>query len=176
MILLVSTCAEELHEKEFVKPYKDFLHEGRVVHYKDLGGEDIEAADAAIICGTGLADNAYVEELDAFSWVRDVDIPLMGVCSGAQVVAASFGGEMVADELIGMVEVEGDLFGREGFRAYTLHRNGFTVPEEFDIMARSGESVQAVRHRERPVYGVSFHPEVRNTWVLEEFVGEEVPI
>jgi GMP synthase (glutamine-hydrolysing) len=53
-----------------------------------------------------------------------------------------------------------------------MHQYGMSIPpdSEFTVTARSASGVQAIRHRERPVWGVSFHPEVRNEWVVEAFL------
>ena len=150
-VLLVSTCKEKLHEKEFVGPYVNYLgDDASVVYYAKLRKADIEQADRIIICGTGLADNGYLEHLENFEWLRDVQKPVVGVCSGAQIVACVFGGKIIPDKLIGMVEVVGDFFGRQRFEAYVLHQNGFTVPRDFDVLARSRASLQAIKPQKKP--------------------------
>jgi hypothetical protein len=55
MILLISTCNEALHEREFVDPIATI---GTVRHYNDVTQADIDAADKIIICGTSLKDNS----------------------------------------------------------------------------------------------------------------------
>lgn len=174
MILLVSTCKEKLHEREFVEPYMSYLEKTVdvvAIHYTKLKIDDVAKADCIVICGTGLMDNGYLEHIERFSWIRDANKSIMGVCSGAQIIAAVFGGKIVPDKLIGMVSVRGTLFDRREFPAYVLHQNGFETPENFDTLAASGKSIQAIKHKTRPIYGVAFHPEVRNMWVLEKFLG-----
>ena len=55
---------------------------------------------------------------------------------------------------------------------YNLHRYAILLSEELIILARSEGSVQAFGHREKPVFGVMFHPEVRNPEVIEQFITE----
>jgi GMP synthase (glutamine-hydrolysing) len=38
-------------------------------------------------------------------------------------------------------------------------------------LAASEGRVQAIRHRSFPLYGLLFHPEVRNEWLIERFLG-----
>jgi GMP synthase (glutamine-hydrolysing) len=40
----------------------------------------------------------------------------------------------------------------------------------FDIFCEGNGVVQAVKHKERPIYGVLFHPEVRNKNLILEFL------
>ena len=54
---------------------------------------------------------------------------------------------------------------------YHLHNYGVTLPEEFLLVAGTTEVVEAFKHRERSTYGIIFHPEVRNRWILERFAG-----
>jgi GMP synthase (glutamine-hydrolysing) len=57
------------------------------------------------------------------------------------------------------------------FDAYELHSLALRPSAEFDVLARSERCVQAVKHRKRGIYGVLFHPEVRNREIIERFVA-----
>ena len=41
---------------------------------------------------------------------------------------------------------------------------------EFDILAKSDNSIHAIKHKSKNIYGIVFHPEVRNQWVIEKFI------
>ena len=50
-----------------------------------------------------------------------------------------------------------------------------SLPDSFEVMAYSKTCpIQAYRHKERPIFGVQFHPEVENTEygkkVFENFI------
>lgn len=174
-ILLVSTCKEKLNENEFVEPHLTYLKEKSieavVVHYSKIKKNHLQKAGKIIICGTALADNDYLEHLDKFKWIKNSDKPTIGICSGAQIVASVFGAKIKKNFEIGMVKVKGNLFGKKEFDAYCLHQNGLANLEKFTILAESDKSVQAIKHKTKQIFGVTFHPEVRNMWVIDSFLG-----
>jgi GMP synthase-like glutamine amidotransferase len=180
MILLIDLCYKKnsLSRDEFVLPIARIVRDGgremRAEHYTDITPGDLKDAAAVILCGTALRDNHFLRHLDQFGWMRDCDPPILGICAGMQVIAHIFGGDTEENLAIGMAEVrkvKGDpLFsGIDRFAAYELHRYAAVPPDEFTVIAVSENCVQAIRHPERPIYGVMFHPEVRNEWVVRRF-------
>jgi anthranilate synthase/aminodeoxychorismate synthase-like glutamine amidotransferase len=98
------------------------------------------------------------------------DVPLLGVCLGHQSLVAAFGGEIGRAERIlhgKTCQVRHD--GRGLFRglpnpivAARYHSLiPVRIPDCFEICAHSVEwsEPMAVRHRERPLFGLQFHPE-----------------
>ncbi len=61
------------------------------------------------------------------------------------------------------------MFGKKSFQAYSLHQNGISNLSEFYILAKSKDSIHVIKHKNKEIYGVVFHPEVRNRWVIEKF-------
>jgi len=52
---------------------------------------------------------------------------------------------------------------------YHLHNNYFDVPKEFKSFTNS-LIPQAIKHKTREIYGTLFHPEVRNSELILNFV------
>lgn len=109
---------------------------------------------------------------DEFPVMYDVlserDEPVLGVCLGHQAVVDYFGGEVVyADEVVhgkrSPVEHDGNgVF--EGLdsptpvgRYHSLVVDN--VPDVLEVTATGVGEIMGVRHRDRPVFGVQFHPE-----------------
>jgi GMP synthase (glutamine-hydrolysing) len=65
---------------------------------------------------------------------------------------------------------ENPLFS-SSFKAYGLHNFSVAPAEDFDVLAESAQCVQAIKHRQKNIYGVLFHPEVRNQEILQRFVS-----
>lgn len=117
--------------------------------------------------------------------VREVDVPVFGVCLGLQAIAVAFGGDVdrsptgpvhgkpsdVKHDGTGLFDgFEGPV---EGGRYHSLV---VTDPGELEVTARNGDGkVMAAKHPSRPLYGVQFHPESVLTpdgeRIVENFLG-----
>lgn len=98
-------------------------------------------------------------------------IPILGVCLGHQLVVCAFGGRVVfAPEVMhgktSLVHHEGDGILRELPRPFEAMRYHSIVadPEHIPTSLRvtswcKDGTIMSVRHVEKPVYGVQFHPE-----------------
>jgi anthranilate synthase component 2 len=105
----------------------------------------------------------------------DKSIPLLGVCLGHQAIGEAFGASVVR----GSVPVHGKVtevrHGGEGLfagcpapmqtaRYHSLIVDRATLPKTLRVDAETADGVvMAVSHRQRPVYGIQFHPESYGT-------------
>ena len=101
--------------------------------------------------------------------VRKIDLPLLGICFGHQLIGAAYGSEVVdlGHNVREFKEVK--LLGKDplfeglpgSIRVSESHRQAISrVPEGFRHLAESATSrVEAIAHQIRPVYGLQFHPE-----------------
>ncbi|MGH7445981.1 MAG: anthranilate synthase component II [Longimicrobiales bacterium] len=101
--------------------------------------------------------------------------PILGVCLGHQAIGAAYDGDVVRarrimhGKLSPIAHGAADLF--KGLptplnvtRYHSLVLDPATLPAELQVLAWTDEvgwedEIQAVRHREHPVWGVQFHPE-----------------
>ncbi|MBD3210351.1 glutamine-hydrolyzing GMP synthase [Candidatus Micrarchaeota archaeon] len=110
---------------------------------------------------------------------EELRMPLLGICYGHQMIAHAWGGIVKQGKSAeyGMGEVvidREDLIFRGVPRKLKVWVSHFDEvqkePEEFERLAHSDIcAVEAMRHRERPIFSVQFHPEV---WHTEH--GEEI--
>lgn len=182
MILLVDLCYEKgsLSQYEFVHPIARALRMAgaawKIEHYTEVEEQELQRYSHAVLCGTALQDNAYMDRLDSFDWIKSFRGPLLGICAGMQVIGSIFGGKLVPFASIGLEKIEilreTSLLGKPGqIDVYHLHGFGVTLPEEFILLAGSPEHAEAFRLIGGSVYGIIFHPEVRCRWILERFAG-----
>jgi anthranilate synthase/aminodeoxychorismate synthase-like glutamine amidotransferase len=94
--------------------------------------------------------------------------PVLGVCLGHQAVVDYFGGNVVyADEVVhgkrSPVEHDGNgvFDGVESPTPVARYHSLVVdnVPDVLEVTARGAGEIMGVRHRNRPVFGVQFHPE-----------------
>ncbi len=105
--------------------------------------------------------------------IRQVKLPMLCICVTHQLLATAFGGitEAARKPEFGPVEIsvveEGRILEGLGpsFTAWESHNDEVVkIPAGFQVIAKSGNcAVEAIRHKERDVFGVQFHPEVSHT-------------
>jgi GMP synthase (glutamine-hydrolysing) len=100
------------------------------------------------------------------------DGPILGECVGMQLMAIHFGGSAGPAEVpeyglsrLRVIE-EDDLFKGlpKEFLVWESHNDEVKTAPNFNVLAMSENCrIQAVRHWEKSLYGVQFHPEVNDT-------------
>lgn len=176
MILIITINQIPFHYFEFVKPIEDILEreniEFETINYKKIDRKKIFSYDKIIIAGTSLRDNGFLVDIRKFDWIKQYDKPILGVCGGMHILSMTYDGELQKGQEIGLNQIhfEKEFLGVSGdLEAYELH-SFFAVSKDFKIVAHSKNCPQAVVHKDKPFYGVLFHPEVRNKKIIERFV------
>lgn len=180
MILLVDLCSRSgsLSRDEFVGPVARIVERAgeswSEVHFSDAGSADLAGISGIILCGTTLQDNVFSEQVARFAPLFGAGLPVLGICAGMQALCLSYGGSIRPVSEIGMTKVRADvpdpLLGSPGeFEAFELHSFACEPPPGWIVTAISVTCIQVVRHPDLPLFGVMFHPEVRNDHVVERF-------
>jgi len=107
--------------------------------------------------------------LDAMRRFPEAGVRTLGVCLGHQSLAQAFGGRVVRHVPVHGKTTTIEHDGRTIFRGlqspltvgryHSLVVEDGSVPEAFEVSARGGGVIMALRHRELPAEGVQFHPE-----------------
>lgn len=106
-------------------------------------------------------------------YVEELDYPILGICLGHQIIAQAYGGEIggagIESYAKNTIEImdEDDIFQGLGknMDVWTSHKDEVkTLPPGFELLATSSLcDIEAMKHEEKPVYGIQFHPEVHHT-------------
>ena len=118
--------------------------------------------------------------------VFDLNIPVLGICYGMQTMAAQLGGAVEGSDTseFGYAQIrrtqEGGLFdeladstddsGRKLLDVWMSHGDKVSaLPPDFDLIAETDSCpIAGMAHREKPWFGIQFHPEVTHTLKGEE--------
>ncbi|MEM3154986.1 MAG: hypothetical protein QW165_05505 [Candidatus Woesearchaeota archaeon] len=169
MILIISTCKEQLSELEFVRPIAMLVENHNIMHFSKIKQADINAADKIIIAGTALKDFDYLD--GNFNWLKKCDKPVLGICAGMQVIAKEFGVPLEDATSIGPQKVEviaENKLAKGTFNAYFLHTK--TGTGNFRTLATSKGKPCMIKHNEKEIYGCIFHPEVLTEDIIRRFI------
>jgi len=106
-------------------------------------------------------------------YVKELDLPILGICLGHQVIAQTYGGTVKTGAAGGYASIEieiieeNDILKGLGKKTYVWASHADEVsllPPDFIRLARSRIcEVEAMKHRTKPLYGVQWHPEVSHT-------------
>jgi GMP synthase (glutamine-hydrolysing) len=151
----------------------------------DLPAERIRAINPRGLILSGGPASVYEERAPDFDpAIFELDIPVLGICYGMHVACRALGSEVRP----GTSREYGRTTCRIREHDGLFHR----VPDQMTVWMNHGDQVDdlsasfdslaatdtcpfaAVRHRERPIYGLQFHPEVTHTEHGSELLGNFV--
>lgn len=128
------------------------------------GYEGIVLSGAPILLTEEKTDQ-YIQNTE---WIKEIKIPILGICFGHQLIALQYGGfvkKMKEDRAFQDIEIfeESPLFKRlpRIIQMQEDHCEFASVPQNFKLLASSDTCFnEAMQHNELHIYGVQFHPEV----------------
>lgn len=146
-------------------------HTDVIVRYPDDDNVLNQSVDAVIISpgpGHPLDDQKLMKIISSYQ-----DKPILGICLGAQALTCYYGGEVIKGDKVmhGKVDTISITSNThkvlyqdvpEQFsimRYHSLISNPDNFPEALKITGRTDDCIQSFEHKERPHYGIQYHPE-----------------
>ena len=107
-------------------------------------------------------------------YLKHANVPILGICAGHQFMARFFGGDAKPSKIpefgkitLTLLDEENPLFTKVPKESivWESHNDEITVlPDSMKNLAKSDNcEYQAIMHKEKPFFGLQFHPEVNNT-------------
>ena len=183
MILIVDVCSDRLSYFEFVKPVEDIIRKARMDsvtrHFQSLDHVDISQVEMVIICGTAMKDFGYLENMEKFTWITEVDKPVLGICAGMQILGKLYDCSLLERAKIGRYRVKivekNRLTSKDEFHSYFLNSKAVEPNEDFETLGESGNLKCIFKHKHKRFYGCLFHPEVLNPEIITNFIQQSTP-
>jgi GMP synthase (glutamine-hydrolysing) len=161
---------------EFVLPIvavAEELEKCVVKHYLEVNEKNLNSYDKIILSGSAMKNTVTLDQTARFTWIKDCNKPVLGICAGMQTAGLVFGGRLKKCREIGMTEIAtlkaNQLFSSAS-KVYALHNYAVVPSNQFEVLAESAKCVHAIKHKQKNTYGVLFHPEVRNKEVIQRFI------
>lgn len=143
--------------------------------------EEIDA-DGLILGGGPSLDRAG----NCPDYLLGLDIPILGICLGMQIMGTAFGGRVMPGSIGGYAQVDVEMLSEDDilkgfpakFKTWASHADQVSVlPPDFESLATSKIcDIEAMKHCNRPLYGVQWHPEVVHTEHGEELLDNFINI
>jgi para-aminobenzoate synthetase component 2 len=142
-----------------------------VLRNDEVSAKDVDGYDGVLISpGPGAPEQAGMS-VELVGVCEDKGVPLLGVCLGHQAIAVAHGATVgrapellhgktseVVHEHAGVLHDLPSPFTVTRYHSLAVEED--TLPPELDVTGRTpGGVVMALRHRDKPVEGVQFHPE-----------------
>lgn len=137
----------------------------------------------AVILSGGPSSVYDKEAPDLDPEILNLDVPLLGICYGMQIMTKTLGGKIIEskEREYGRTDVslikKSPLFAgiEKDFVVWMSHGDKIdSIPEGFEIVLKSKNAIGAFENREQRRYGVQFHPEVvhseNGTAILKNFL------
>ena len=106
-------------------------------------------------------------------YIDKANVPILGICAGHQFMAMHLKGKAGPSKvpefgkMLVTVDDPDEIFNGlpDTFVAWESHNDEVTeLPDGFVPLAHSDNcAIQAMKHKEKPLYGLQFHPEVEHT-------------
>ena len=105
-----------------------------------------------------------------YDWLKDIRIPVMGICFGHQIVGHIFGEKvrtMVRPRFDDQYRLKvtnglGIFKGIESIPAYVAHHDHVRLPSDFSCLASRQGVCYAMKHHDKDIYGLQFKPDKSN--------------
>ncbi len=167
MILIIDCGSQKTpYIEQCIDEFMDF----ETVAILSFTENDLIGKKGVVISGAPLliTEMDITPYLQKIKWIKNTSLPVLGICFGHQLIGLTFGAygsRMKEDRDWQTIEIfePCTLFDKLPTEVEMMedHCESISIPAGFTLVASSDACVnEAMQHKELPLFGVQFHPEV----------------
>jgi GMP synthase (glutamine-hydrolysing) len=176
-VLIINNHTKRLKELESVFPG------AVVVRREEVVSAMVSEFDLVLLSGgsdvpTVLNHNEVYEQEER---LLQMGKPVIGICLGCEIICRAFGGELEQMPITQSGERQFQVqdrsleerLGRTSLEAYEHHRVRIAkLPKDFSVIVSSEHGPEVIKHNQKPIVGVQFHPEVGSLEILWQWLKD----
>ena len=148
------------------------------VSYHQIPSLDVLTAEYSGIVLSGAPVHYDFDIIDSrlayISWVKTIEVPILGVCLGHQNIGRMYGSQLIINDEAedGMETLEiiqnDPLFEgvNSGEKVAAHHRGSISLPSDFTLLASTPNCRNhTMKHKEKDIYSVQFHAELSHAGI-----------
>lgn len=156
------------NDTKHIDSFKNLLPDVDIISKHEVDRQKISSYNAIVLTGSqthavAIHRRAYWEETEL---IKESSIPIFAICAGLELMVYAFGGTLKKMpqkiQEIHLLDIKQDpIFdGVADLTVYKGHRWIVdTLPDVFIPLAFSETGIEVIKHKDRFMYGVQFHPE-----------------
>lgn len=180
-MILIIDCGSK--KTPFIEEAVDLQMDYQTIGLSEVTKEHTVGKLGVIISGAPIliTEIDYSKYLNQLAFLKEIEIPVLGICFGHQMIGLLHGAHPSRQkedrdwQIIETLE-EHPLFDKMPTEVEMMedHCECISLPKDFVLLGVSDACVnEAMYHKEKPLFGVQFHPEVsgnQGTLLIENFV------
>ena len=128
--------------------------------------------------GSRFAVNENPEKFDKeINLIKNAQTPIIGICEGCEIIAYAFGSKLEKftpkSKGIKTIEIVDKAFleSPKEIKVYEAHHWAIKkLGQNLIEVAKSQNGFEIIKHRQKPIYGLQFHPEM----FVDKTLGDEI--
>ena len=180
-MILIIDCGSK--KTPFIEEAVDLQMDYQTIGLSEVTKEHTVGKLGVIISGAPIliTEIDYSKYLNQLAFLKEIEIPVLGICFGHQMIGLLHGAlpsRQKEDRDWQIIETleEHPLFDKMPTEVEMMedHCECISLPKDFVLLGVSDACVnEAMYHKEKPLFGVQFHPEVsgnQGALLIENFV------
>jgi len=146
------------YKEELLNLFSEYSPE--IVDCEKFEPENTEKYDFIVLSGgpIHISDEKDIKKEKEF--IRNTNKPVLGICLGLQIFGVTFGSKLLELEKKREGLSDFEIHGEKGKLYFSQGWHVKDSPQEFEILRRNGEIIEAMRHKTKPFLAIQGHPEL----------------